>query len=74
MSLIKEHAFKIEYRDINDCIVYELVIAGIFEFERAIKIANERIKESGTLKSIISITNYFPPVIRESTKTITVEV
>ena len=74
MSLIKEHAFKIEYRDINDGIVYELVIAGIFEFERAIKIANERIEESGTLKSIISITNYFLPVIRESTKTITVEV
>ena len=72
MSLIKEHDFKIEYRDINDGIVYELVIAGTFE--RAIKIANERIKESGTLKSIISITNYFLPVIRESTKTITVEV
>lgn len=72
MSLIKEHAFKIEYRDINDGIVYELVIASTFE--RAIKIANERIEESGTLKSIISITNYFLPVIRESTKTITVEV
>lgn len=72
MSLIKEHAFKIEYRDINDGIVYELVIADTFE--RAIKIANERIEGSGTLKSIISITNYFLPVIRESTKTITVEV
>ena len=72
MSLIKEHAFKIEYRDINNCIVYELVIAGTFE--RAIKIANERIEESGTLKSITSITNYFPPVIRESTKTITINV
>lgn len=70
--IIKEHAFKIEYRDINDSIVCELVIAGTFE--RAIKIANERIEESGTLKSIISITNYFLPVIRESTKTITVEV
>lgn len=72
MSLIKEHAFKIEYRDINDGIVYELVIADTFE--QAIKIANERIEGSGTLKSIISITNYFLSVIRESTKTITVNV
>lgn len=70
--IIKEHAFKIEYRDINDGIVYELVIADTFE--QAIKMANERIEGSGTLKSIISITNYFLPVIRESTKTITVNV
>ena len=70
--IIKEHAFKIEYRDVNNCIVYELVIADTFE--QAIKIANKRIEGSGTLQSITSITNYFPPVIRESTKTITINV
>lgn len=70
--IIKEHAFKIEYRNSYDSIVYELVIADTFE--QAIKIANKRLAEVLDLKSITSITNYFPPVIRESTKTITVNV
>lgn len=72
MSLIKEHAFKIEYRNGYDSIVYELVIADTFE--QAIKIANKRLEEVRDLKSIASITKYYPPVIRESTKTITVSV
>lgn len=72
MSLIKEHIFSVEYNRNNSAsISQEFVIADTYE--EAIRIANKRASSCGYL-SIRSITNYSIPVIRESTKTITVEV
>ena len=72
MSLIEEHIYSIEYnRHDSVGIIHEFIIAGTYE--KAIEIANKRI-ESCNYRSIRSITDYSVPVIRESTKTITVEV
>ena len=72
MSLIKEHIFLVEFNRINSLgIIQEYIIADTYE--KAIGIANKRI-ESCSYHSIKSITDYAIPVIRESTKTITVEV
>lgn len=70
--IIKEHVFKIEYYNSYDVIVSELVIADTFE--EALDIANECLRERDSLKSILSITRYYPSVFRKSTKTITVNV
>ena len=70
--IIKERAFKIEYYNSYDVVVSELVIADTFE--EALDIANECLKERDALKSILSITRYYPSVFRKSTKTITVNV
>ena len=70
--IIKEHAFKIEYYNSYDVVVSELVIADTFE--EALDIANECLRERDSLKSILSITRYYPSVFRKSTKTITVNV
>ena len=70
--IIKEHAFKIEYYNSYDVVVSELVIANTFE--EALDIANECLRERDSLKSILSITRYYPSVFRKSTKTITVNV
>ena len=70
--IIKECAFKIEYYNSYDVIVSELVIADTFE--EALDIANECLSERDALKSILSITRYYPSVFRKSTKTITVNV
>ena len=72
MSLIKEHIFLVEFNRNNSLgIIHEYIIAGTYD--KAIEIANKRIESCGYL-SIKSITDYAIPVIRESTKTITVEV
>lgn len=70
--IIKEHAFKIEYYNSYDVVISELVIADTFE--EALDIANECLRERDSLKSILSITRYYPSVFRKSTKTITVNV
>ena len=70
--IIKEHAFKIEYYNSYDVVVSELVIADTFE--EALDIANECLRERDSLKSILSITRYYPSVFRKSTKTITVNI
>ena len=70
--IIKEHVFKIEYYNSYDVIVSELVIADTFE--EALDIANECLREGDSLKSILSVTKYYPSVFRRSTKTITVNV
>ena len=70
--IIKERVFKIEYYNSYDVIVGELVIADTFE--EALDIANECLRERDDLKSILSITRYYPSVFRKSTKTITVNV
>lgn len=72
MSLIKEHIFSVEYNRNNSAsISQEFVIADTYE--EAIRIANKRASSCGYL-SIKGITDYAIPIIRESTKTITVEV
>lgn len=72
MSLIKEHIFLVEFNRVNSLgIIQEYIIADTYE--KAIEIANKRIESCGYF-NIRSITNYAIPVIRESTKTITVEV
>ena len=70
--IIKEPAFKIEYYNSYDAIISELVIAD--SFEEALDIANECLRERNDLKSILSVTKYYPSVFRRSTKTITVNV
>ena len=70
--IIKEPAFKIEYYNSYDVIISELVIAD--SFEEALDIANECLRERNDLKSILSVTKYYPSVFRRSTKTITVNV
>lgn len=70
--IIKERVFKIEYYNSYDVVVSELVIADTFE--EALDIANECLKERDNLKSILSVTRYYPSVFRKSTKTITVNV
>lgn len=72
MSLIEEHIYSIEYNRYDSVgIIHEFIIADTYE--KAIEIANKRMESCG-YHSIKSITNYAIPVIRESTKTITVEV
>ena len=70
--IIKERALKIEYYNSYDVVVSELVIADTFE--EALDIANECLRERDNLKSILSVTRYYPSVFRNSTKTITVNV
>lgn len=70
--IIKEHAFKIEYYNSYDIVVSGLVIADTFE--EALDIANEYLRERDDLKSILSVTKYYPSVFRRSTKTITINV
>lgn len=70
--IIKERVFKIEYYNSYDVVVSELVIADTFE--EALDIANECLKERDNLKSILSVTRYYPSVFRKSTKTITVNI
>lgn len=70
--IIKECAFKIEYYNSYDVVVSELVIADTFE--EALDIANECLRERDNLKSILSVTRYYPSVFRKSTKTITVNI
>lgn len=70
--IIKERVFKIEYYNSYDVVVSELVIADTFE--EALDIANECLKERDSLKSILSVTRYYPSVFRKSTKTITVNI
>lgn len=72
MSLIKEHIFLVEFNRSNSLgVIHEYIIADTYE--KTIEIANKRLESCG-YHSIKSITNYAIPVIRESTKTITVEV
>lgn len=72
MGLIREHIFSVEYNRINNLgIIHEFIIADTYE--KAIEIANKRVDSCGYL-SIKSITDYAIPVIRESTKTITIEI
>lgn len=70
--IIKERVFKIEYYNSYDVVISELVIADTFE--EALDIANECLRERDSLKSILSITRYYPSLFRKSTKTITVNV
>lgn len=70
--IIKERVFKIEYYNSCDIVVSGLVIADTFE--EALDIANEYLRERDDLKSILSVTKYYPSVFRRSTKTITINV